>query len=218
MRRGGGRKVRYVPRNQGNQTFWAGYPGILLGYPGILLGYPGVARKIRKIERVQFVAPTKQKQTTIIISIGPRTSAVDSNNTTTMIALSKPKKWVSDGLSSSFLDLFRQFRLSFLPPPSILVYALIELVGSMILVLLLLCRSFFSRISLLFFLLKPSLLLIVCLHCLPCLHPFSHHSCQAWPSRFPFLAVARNCNDFSSAFTRVASMHRALYHFAGSEV
>ena len=31
---GGGQKVRYVPRNQGNQTFWAGYPGILLGYPG----------------------------------------------------------------------------------------------------------------------------------------------------------------------------------------
>ena len=31
---GGGRKVRYVPRSQGNQTFLAGYPGILLGYPG----------------------------------------------------------------------------------------------------------------------------------------------------------------------------------------
>ena len=31
---GGGQKVRYVPRNQGNQTFWAGYPGILPGYPG----------------------------------------------------------------------------------------------------------------------------------------------------------------------------------------
>ena len=30
----GAKKVRYVPRNQGNQTFWAGYPGILLGYPG----------------------------------------------------------------------------------------------------------------------------------------------------------------------------------------
>ena len=29
-----GPKVRYVPRNQGNQTFLAGYPGILLGYPG----------------------------------------------------------------------------------------------------------------------------------------------------------------------------------------
>ena len=25
---GGGQKVRRVPRNQGNQTFWAGYPGI----------------------------------------------------------------------------------------------------------------------------------------------------------------------------------------------
>ena len=24
---GGGQKVRYVPRNQGNETFWAGYPG-----------------------------------------------------------------------------------------------------------------------------------------------------------------------------------------------
>ena len=32
--RGGGQKVRYVPRNQGNQTFLAGYPGILPGYPG----------------------------------------------------------------------------------------------------------------------------------------------------------------------------------------
>ena len=30
---GGRQKVRYVPRNQGNQIFWAGYPGILLGYP-----------------------------------------------------------------------------------------------------------------------------------------------------------------------------------------
>ena len=30
----GAKKVRYVPRNQGNQTFWAGYPGILPGYPG----------------------------------------------------------------------------------------------------------------------------------------------------------------------------------------
>ena len=33
-RRGGGQKVRYVPRHQGNQTFLAGYPGILLEYPG----------------------------------------------------------------------------------------------------------------------------------------------------------------------------------------
>ena len=30
----GGEKVWYVPRNQGNQTFLAGYPVILLGYPG----------------------------------------------------------------------------------------------------------------------------------------------------------------------------------------
>ena len=30
----GGQKVRYVPRNPGNQTFLAGYPGILPGYPG----------------------------------------------------------------------------------------------------------------------------------------------------------------------------------------
>ena len=30
----GGQKVRYAPRNQGNQTFLAGYPGILPGYPG----------------------------------------------------------------------------------------------------------------------------------------------------------------------------------------
>ena len=32
---GWGAKVRYIPRNQANQTFWAGYPGILPGYPGI---------------------------------------------------------------------------------------------------------------------------------------------------------------------------------------
>ena len=31
--KGGGQKVRYVPRNPGNQTFLAGYPGILPGYP-----------------------------------------------------------------------------------------------------------------------------------------------------------------------------------------
>ena len=30
----GAKKVRYVPRNPGNQTFLAGYPGILPGYPG----------------------------------------------------------------------------------------------------------------------------------------------------------------------------------------
>ena len=29
----GAKEVRYVPRNQGNQTFLAGYPRILLGYP-----------------------------------------------------------------------------------------------------------------------------------------------------------------------------------------
>ena len=34
MWRDGGRKVRYVPRNQGNQTLLAGFPGILPGYPG----------------------------------------------------------------------------------------------------------------------------------------------------------------------------------------
>ena len=32
--RGGGQKVRYVPRNQGNHIFLAGYPRILPGYPG----------------------------------------------------------------------------------------------------------------------------------------------------------------------------------------
>ena len=30
----GAKKFRYAPRNQGNQTFLAGYPGILPGYPG----------------------------------------------------------------------------------------------------------------------------------------------------------------------------------------
>ena len=34
VRGGGGQQVRYVPRNQENQTFWAGYAGILRGYPG----------------------------------------------------------------------------------------------------------------------------------------------------------------------------------------
>ena len=37
--RDGGQKVRYVPRNQGNQTF-------LVGYPGILPQYPSGARKV----------------------------------------------------------------------------------------------------------------------------------------------------------------------------
>ena len=32
--KGWGPKVRYALRNQGNQTFLAGYPGILPGYPG----------------------------------------------------------------------------------------------------------------------------------------------------------------------------------------
>ena len=51
--RGGGRKVRYVPRNQGDQTFVA-------GYPGILPGYPGGARKVweKKIVFNQFSFPT----------------------------------------------------------------------------------------------------------------------------------------------------------------
>ena len=32
--RGGGQKVRYVPRNPRKPSFWARYPGILPGYPG----------------------------------------------------------------------------------------------------------------------------------------------------------------------------------------
>ena len=31
--RGGGQKFRYVPWNQGNQTFWTGYPGICQDIP-----------------------------------------------------------------------------------------------------------------------------------------------------------------------------------------
>ena len=31
----GGQRFRYAPRNQGNQTFLAGYPGIWPGYPGV---------------------------------------------------------------------------------------------------------------------------------------------------------------------------------------
>ena len=34
-RRGGGQKVRYVPQNQGNQTFLAGYPGICRDIPEV---------------------------------------------------------------------------------------------------------------------------------------------------------------------------------------
>ena len=50
-RRGGGQKVWYVPRNQGNQTF-------LAGYPGILPGYPEIARKVwEKKVWVQFSFP-----------------------------------------------------------------------------------------------------------------------------------------------------------------
>ena len=44
----GAKKVRYVPRSQGNQTFWAGYPRILPGYPG---GHP---KSLRKKNCVQF--------------------------------------------------------------------------------------------------------------------------------------------------------------------
>ena len=53
----GGRKVRYAPRNQGNQTF-------LAGYPGILPGYPGGARKVWEEKvYVQFSFPTKGPKT-----------------------------------------------------------------------------------------------------------------------------------------------------------
>ena len=50
--RGGGRKVRYVPRNQGNQTLLAGYPRILPGYPG------GAQKVWEKKVCVQFSFPT----------------------------------------------------------------------------------------------------------------------------------------------------------------
>ena len=51
--RGGDQKVRYVPRNPGNQTF-------LAGYPGILAGYPGSTRKVwEKNVWVQFSSPIK---------------------------------------------------------------------------------------------------------------------------------------------------------------
>ena len=47
---GWGQKVRYVPRNPGNQTFLAGYPGIL----------PGSARKVwEKNVWVHFLAPKR---------------------------------------------------------------------------------------------------------------------------------------------------------------
>ena len=39
---GGGQKVRYVPRNQGNQTFWAGYP------EGFCRELPGAPEKFEK--------------------------------------------------------------------------------------------------------------------------------------------------------------------------
>ena len=51
--RGGGQKVRYVPRNQGNQTY-------LAGYPGILPGYPGGARKVWKKNLCWFFGPIQK--------------------------------------------------------------------------------------------------------------------------------------------------------------
>ena len=48
----GGQKVRYAPRNQGKETFLAGYPGFLPGYPG------GRPEKFEKTNCVQFSSPT----------------------------------------------------------------------------------------------------------------------------------------------------------------
>ena len=52
-----GQKVWHVPRNQGNQTFWA-------GHPGILLGYPGGARKFEKKNAFNF-GPLEQGRSTL---------------------------------------------------------------------------------------------------------------------------------------------------------
>ena len=53
---GGGQKVRYVPRNQGNQTFWVGYPGFLPGSPR---GRPKSLRKKKFV--FNFWRPYKSK-------------------------------------------------------------------------------------------------------------------------------------------------------------
>ena len=55
MSLGGSQKVRDVPRNQGNLSFWAGYPRILPGYFG------GCPKSLRKKVCVQFLAPMQME-------------------------------------------------------------------------------------------------------------------------------------------------------------
>ena len=52
--RGRGQKVRYVPRDQGNQTFWRD----ILGFAGIFRGSP---KSLRKTNCVLFLSPTNMQ-------------------------------------------------------------------------------------------------------------------------------------------------------------
>ena len=55
--KGWGPKVRYVPRNQGNQTFLAGYPGNLPGYPS------GARKSLRKESLCSIFVPYQSPST-----------------------------------------------------------------------------------------------------------------------------------------------------------